>query len=68
MIPFFDEIARVVAPGGYALFAFSSGAGTPIYVPAQRLRDELRRRGFSDFAEFRAGRGNSLLARKGAET
>jgi ubiquinone/menaquinone biosynthesis C-methylase UbiE len=65
MIPFFDEVARVVAPGGHALFAFSSGRETPIYVPAQRLRDELERRGFTDFAEFDAGRGSALLARKG---
>jgi ubiquinone/menaquinone biosynthesis C-methylase UbiE len=67
MIPFFDEVARVVAPGGHALFAFSSGAQTPIYVPTQRLRDELARRGFTEFAEFNAGRGIALLARKGAE-
>ena len=65
MIPFFDEVARIVAPGGHALFAFSSGAETPIYVPAERLRDELGRRGFTDFAELAAGRGNALLARKG---
>jgi ubiquinone/menaquinone biosynthesis C-methylase UbiE len=65
MIPFFDEVARVVARGGHALFAFSSGAQTPIYVPAERLRDELARRGFTDFAEVQAARGNALLARKG---
>jgi ubiquinone/menaquinone biosynthesis C-methylase UbiE len=64
MIPFFDEVARVLAPGGHALFAFSSGAETPIYVPTPRLRGELEGRGFSDFAEFNAGRGNALLARK----
>ena len=68
MIPFFDEVTRVVAPGGHALFAFSSGAETPIYVPSERLRDELARRGFTDFAEFDAGRGNALLARKGGGT
>jgi len=64
MIPFFDEVARVVAPGGHALFAFSSGADTPIYVATERLRDELETRGFTEFAEFDAGRGNALLARK----
>jgi len=64
MIPFFDELARVLEPGGQALFAFSAGAGTPIYVPAERLRAELARRGFTDFAEFAAGSGNALLARK----
>jgi SAM-dependent methyltransferase len=65
MIPFFDELARVLAPGGQALFAFSGGAGTPIYVPPERLRSELERRGFTEFAEFEAGRGTALLARKG---
>lgn len=68
MIPFFDEVSRVVAPGGHALFAFSSGAGTPIYVPPKRLRDELARRGFTDFADVQAARGNALLARKGHPT
>jgi hypothetical protein len=54
----------VLAPGGHALFAFSSGATTPIYVPMEKLRAELEPRGFTDFAEFNAGRGNALLARK----
>jgi SAM-dependent methyltransferase len=64
MIPFFDELTRVLAPGGYALFAFSGGAGTPIYVPQAKLRAELEGRGFTEFAELAAGRGNGLLARK----
>jgi len=65
MIPFFDEVARVTGRGGHVLFAFSSGAGTPIYVPPERLRQELGRRGFTDFANVQAARGNALLARKG---
>jgi ubiquinone/menaquinone biosynthesis C-methylase UbiE len=65
MIPFFDELARVVAPGGYAVFGFSSGAGTPIYVPPARLRAELGRRGFMHFAETDAGRATAFLAGKG---
>jgi SAM-dependent methyltransferase len=65
MIPFFDELSRVLAPGGQALFAFSLGPGTPIYVPPERLRRELARRGFTEFAEFAAGKGTALLARKG---
>jgi SAM-dependent methyltransferase len=64
MIPFFDELARVVAPGGWVLFAFSQGPQTPIYVPAERLRNELTRRGFADFAEISAGSGSGLVARK----
>ena len=64
MIPFFDELARVVAPGGSAAFAFSSGADTPIYVPFERLRRELEPRGFTQFADFSTGRGSALLATK----
>ncbi len=64
MLPFFDEVARVLRSGGSALFAFSGGAQTPIYVPPERLRAELGRRGFVEFAEFAAGNGTALLARK----
>ncbi|HEV8686889.1 MAG TPA: class I SAM-dependent methyltransferase [Gaiellaceae bacterium] len=64
MIPFFDEVERVTAPGGWALFAWSVGPETPIYVPPQRLRSELAARGFTDFADFAAARGTSFLARK----
>ena len=64
MIPFFDELARVVKPGGRMLIAYSAGAETPIYVPNDRLRAELGRRGFAEFAELSAGRGTSLLAAK----
>lgn len=65
MIPFIDEVARVLRPGGWTFFAFSGGAGTPIYVPPERLRHELERRGFTDFAEIAAGRGTAVLARRG---
>jgi SAM-dependent methyltransferase len=64
MIPFFDELARVVRPQGRLVFAFSGGAGTPIYVPPARLRSELTRRGFAEFAELSAGRGTAFIARK----
>jgi ubiquinone/menaquinone biosynthesis C-methylase UbiE len=66
MIPFFDELARVTAPGGAVLIAFSAGAETPIYVPSDRLRDELARRDFSEFADVSAGRGSAILAWKRA--
>jgi SAM-dependent methyltransferase len=64
MIPFFDELDRVLAPGGFVIVAFSGGAETPIYVPPERLRAELGRRGFTDFAEFSTDPGTALLARK----
>jgi ubiquinone/menaquinone biosynthesis C-methylase UbiE len=64
MIPFFDELARIVAPGGHVVFAFSAGAETPIYVPSERLRSELERRGFTEFTDVSAGRGSALFASK----
>lgn len=53
-IPFFDELARVTAPGGTVAVSFSRGAETPIYVPEARLRAAFGRRGFADFAAFAA--------------
>jgi SAM-dependent methyltransferase len=64
MIPFFDELARIVALGGHVVFAFSAGAETPIYVPSERLRSELERRGFTEFTDVSAGRGSALIASK----
>jgi ubiquinone/menaquinone biosynthesis C-methylase UbiE len=64
MIPFFDELARVTAPGGWLVFSFSGGPDTPIWVPPERLRSELSPLGFADFADFEAGAGTALLARK----
>ena len=63
-IPFFDELVRVLAPGGYAVFSFSRGAETPIYVPDERLRRELARRDVGDFAEFAADPATAFRARK----
>jgi SAM-dependent methyltransferase len=64
MIPFFDELARVTAPGGSVIIAFTMGDRTPIYVPFARVRTELERRGFSHVADFEAGTGTALLAKK----
>jgi SAM-dependent methyltransferase len=67
MIPFFDELSRVLAPGGTILVTFSGGSETPIYVPLEQIRDELGARGFAHFAQFNAGPGTGLLARKRLE-
>jgi SAM-dependent methyltransferase len=64
MIPFFPELERVTVPGGAVVFSFSGGAETPIYVPPEVLRTELSRRGFTEFANFAAGNGTALVARK----
>ena len=64
MIPFFDEIDRVLVPGGQVAFIWSVGDQTPIYVPPARLREELGRRGFGEFRELEAEPGTAFLARK----
>ena len=65
MIPFFDELARITAHGGRLVLSFSRGDETPIYVPSERLRAELGRRGFSEFAEFSAEPATAFRAKKG---
>ncbi len=68
MIPFFDEVARVTAPGGHVAVAFSMGDQTPIYVPLTRVRSELEQRGFVHVADFAQGTGTALLARRPASS
>jgi ubiquinone/menaquinone biosynthesis C-methylase UbiE len=65
MIPFYDELARVVASRGTLVFSFSRGSETPIYVAPERLRRELGRRGFTEFAEFSADPATALRAKSG---
>jgi SAM-dependent methyltransferase len=64
MIPFFEELARLTAPGGWVLFVSSSGAETPIYVPPETLRERLSALGFEGFDELSAGEGTAFLARR----
>jgi ubiquinone/menaquinone biosynthesis C-methylase UbiE len=64
MIPFFDELARIVEAGGRLVLSFSRGAETPIYVPPERLREELGPRGFAEFAEFSALPATAFRAKR----
>ena len=64
MIPFFDELARVVAPGGQLVMAFSRGPETPIFVAPEKIRRELGRRGFQLECELAAGPGTAIVARR----
>jgi SAM-dependent methyltransferase len=64
MIPFYDELARIVARCGTLVFSFSRGAETPIYVSAERSREELARRGFAEIAEFSADPATALRAKR----
>jgi SAM-dependent methyltransferase len=62
MFPFFEELARVLGPGGRALFAYSFGSETPIYVAPETLREQLEPVGFGGFEELDAGAGTAFLA------
>jgi SAM-dependent methyltransferase len=64
MIPFFEELRRVTAPGGWLVIASTRGPDTPIYVPPETLRAQLAAVGFGDFDEVAAGEGGAFLARR----
>ena len=64
MIPFFDELERVTKAGGLVAIAFSMGDRTPIWVPLTKVQAGLERRGVAHVADFAAGAGLALLARK----
>ena len=66
MIPFFEELSRVIAPGGALVLAYSSGPETPIYTPPGTLRSRLEPLGFGQFEEIAVGDGTALLARRTA--
>lgn len=61
-IPFFDEVARVLAPGGTAVIAFTRGAETPIYVPPEKLGRGLAEAGLDRLEDVTAGNGIAFLA------
>ena len=50
--PFEHELHRVLAPGGWALFCYPMGPGTPIWFPTALVAPRLER---ARFAEVRSG-------------
>ena len=64
MIPFFDELARVITPGGTLAFAFSAGPDTPMYTSTDRLRKGLAPYGFDELEEVEEAGGTAVLARR----
>ena len=65
MIPFFDELARVVAPGGTLVLSFSRGAETPIYVAPERLRRRARQSGLHGICGVFGGAGDGAPGEEG---
>ncbi len=62
--PFFDEIARVVRPGGAIVLAFSHGSRQPMYVSGPTAARHLRRHGFNDVIAGWAGEGTFVIGRR----
>src|SRR3954454_8936592 len=63
MPPFFDEIVRVLRPGGYAIVASSWGSRTPYYTRPALLRWKSLQRGVEPVEVGEAGAGNFYAGR-----
>jgi ubiquinone/menaquinone biosynthesis C-methylase UbiE len=61
---FYDETARVTAPGGHLVVISSLGAATPLHTPPDALRSGYERRGLTEVARGDAGRGTYFVARR----
>jgi ubiquinone/menaquinone biosynthesis C-methylase UbiE len=64
MPPFFDEIARVLRPGGSVIVASSWGDGTPFYTAPKLLRWKFLQRGIEAMEIGGAGEGTFFVGRK----
>jgi ubiquinone/menaquinone biosynthesis C-methylase UbiE len=60
---FFDEVVRVLAPGGYVVVVSSLGPKTPFDTPERTLRNGFRRRGVEVVAAGAAGPGTFFVGR-----
>ena len=63
MPPFFEEMVRVLRPGGHLVVAASWGAATPFYTPPRLLRWKLAQRGVEQVEEGGAGSGSYWVGR-----
>jgi SAM-dependent methyltransferase len=62
--PFEDELHRVLAPGGWALFCYPMGPGTPIWFPTALVAPRLRRAGFAEIRYGTTGSGEWTAGRR----
>jgi trans-aconitate methyltransferase len=61
---FWDELTRVLVPGGSLAITYAKGEDTPIYLPAEDVRRHLAAAGDYEVEDGRAGSGTWVLARK----
>jgi SAM-dependent methyltransferase len=64
MPPFFDEIARVLRPGGFVVHAASSGPATPFWTSPKKLRSGFDREGVEEVRRGRTADGDWWAGRK----
>lgn len=64
MPPFFDEVVRILKPGGHILIASSLGESTPFHTPHETLRRELERRDVEQVASGEAASGTYFVGRR----
>jgi ubiquinone/menaquinone biosynthesis C-methylase UbiE len=62
--PFEAELHRVLAPGGWALFCYPMGAGTPIWFPTALVAPRLERAGFAEVRSGQVGPGEWTAGRR----
>jgi len=61
---YFDQLARVTAPGGQVLIASTFGPATPYYTPHKLLRRRFTKLGFGHVRSEQAPPGDWFLATK----
>jgi ubiquinone/menaquinone biosynthesis C-methylase UbiE len=61
---FFDEVARVLAPGGHVVIVSSLGPQTPFHTPERTLRTGFHRRGVQTVATGAEGPGTFFIGRR----
>ena len=62
--PFEPELHRVLAPGGWALFCYPMGPGTPIWFPSSLVAPRLKRAGFAEVRSGAIGPGEWTAGRR----
>lgn len=61
---FFDEVSRVLAPGGHVVVVSSHGPKTPFHTPERTVRRGFDRRGVETVATGAAGLGTFFVGRR----
>lgn len=64
MPPFFDQVAKLLSPGGHVAHVSSLGARTPFYTPTATLQKQFARRGVRAVKAGVAGEGTYYLGER----